>query len=61
MSLTPDQLRELVNAIAAAPSLAVLERLRLEVEGECRPVYGGFLELLIALRRTRIEGRADTR
>ena len=58
MTLTPEQSRALVDAIATAPSLDALADLRRVATREQRlDVRGSFLELLIELRQERLEQR----
>ena len=62
MTLTLEQSRALVDAIATAASVEVLAELRRVARREhALDVRGGFLELLIELRRdTLMRARADT-
>jgi hypothetical protein len=56
MTLTAEQSRTLVDAIAAAPSVGALEQLRREAGREFGlDVLGSFVELLIDLRRAQLE------
>jgi hypothetical protein len=55
MSLTPEQCRALVDAITVAGSADALEELRRMFEREQGPaVPGGFLELLIDVRHSKL-------
>jgi hypothetical protein len=56
MTLNPEQCRALVDAIALAGSVDALNELRRVVACEHgRAVAGGFLELLIDVRLSRLE------
>jgi hypothetical protein len=56
MTLATEQSRALVDAIAGAPSLAILADLRRVARREhALDVGGSFLEMLIELRQERLE------
>lgn len=62
MTLTPEQSRALVDAIATAASLEILAELRRSARREhALDVRGGFLELLIELRRDALTRASATR
>jgi hypothetical protein len=57
MPRTVEQSRALVEAIAAAPSADALETLRQQARREGNfEVVGGFLELLIDFRQSKLDG-----